>query len=164
MSDLFGLHRLLVSCGVTIQYDGEYIPNPTDVIYHTLILHLNGVAFYKTGSPVFQCVMTVLDNYIQFIVANGDITRGYDHFMVEMVLFYITNSLKVESKFFWKNVLRYMFKTSLIVNLSPERDSHLREKDVLDIHKQCVILHKKYLLQPKGCCRREIAKDGFFHV
>lgn len=130
-------------------YDGEYVPKPTDVIYHTFILHLNGVAFYKTGSPVFQCVMTVLDNYIQFVVANGDITRGYDHFMVEMVLFYITNSLKVEPKKFWKNVLRYMFKTSLIVNLSPERDSHLREKDVLDIHKQCVILHKKYLLQPK---------------
>ena len=26
MPDLFGLHRLLVNCGVTIQYDGEYIP------------------------------------------------------------------------------------------------------------------------------------------
>jgi hypothetical protein len=26
MSDLFGLHRLLVNCGVIIQYDGEYIP------------------------------------------------------------------------------------------------------------------------------------------
>lgn len=26
MSDLFSLHRLLVNCGVTIQYDGDYIP------------------------------------------------------------------------------------------------------------------------------------------
>jgi hypothetical protein len=26
MADLFGLHRLLVNCGVMIQYDGECIP------------------------------------------------------------------------------------------------------------------------------------------
>lgn len=40
MSDLFSLHRLLVNCGATIQYDGEYIPfiPPTDFERVTLTL------------------------------------------------------------------------------------------------------------------------------
>jgi hypothetical protein len=125
-------------------YDGGFIATNQDMIDYTLRFHLNGVAFYKTGSPVFRCVIDLLDRYIQYMVSNEDRARGYDYFMLHMIIFYTINSPCSDSQNFWKNVMRYMFKTSLIVNVSPVRDSHIPEEDILDVHKQCVILHKKY--------------------
>jgi len=125
-------------------YDGEYIAIDHDVSDYCNRLHLNGVALYKTGSPVFQCMMTLLDKYVQYMVTNFDKFRGYDYTMTYMVLFYTINSPSLQSQMYWKSVMRYMFKTSLIVNVAANRDKHLLEKDILDIHKQCVILHKKH--------------------
>jgi len=125
-------------------YDGEFIAKNQDMPDYTLRIHLNGVAFYKSGSPVFQCMMNLLDKYTRHMAIHVDKTRGYDYIMTHMVLFYTINSPSLESQMFWKNFLRYMFKTSLIVNVSPLRDTHIREDNILDVHKQCVILHKKH--------------------
>ena len=124
-------------------YDGEFIATLHDMSDYCSRFHLNGVAFYKTGSPVFQCVMTLFDKYTRYMVATFDPNRGYDYIMTYMVIFYTINSPSLESQMFWKNVMKYMLKTSLIVNFSPVRDSYFLEEDILGIHKQCVILHKK---------------------
>jgi hypothetical protein len=124
-------------------YDGEFIATLYDRSDYCSRFHLNGVAFYKTGSPVFQCMMSLLDRYTRYMVERFDPNRGYDYIMTYMVIFYTINSPSLESQMFWKNVMRYMFKTSLIVNVSPIRDKHLLDEDILGIHKQCVILHKK---------------------
>jgi hypothetical protein len=125
-------------------YDGELIVKNQNMPDYIVRIHLNGVAFYKSGSPVFQCMMSLLDKYTRHMAINVDNTRGYDYIMTHMVLFYTINSKSLESQMFWKNFLRYMFKTSLIVNVSPLRDTHIREDNILDVHKQCVILHKKH--------------------
>jgi hypothetical protein len=124
-------------------YDGEFIATLHTMSDYCSRFHLNGVAFYKTGSPVFQCMMNLLDKYTRYMVESFDPNRGYDYIMTYMVIFYTINSPSPESQLFWKNVMRYMFKTSLIVNFSPLRDTHFLEEDILGIHKQCVILHKK---------------------
>lgn len=45
MSDLFGLHRLLVQYGVTIQYDGEYIPFVPPNEFDSVVLTLTQDSF-----------------------------------------------------------------------------------------------------------------------
>ena len=125
-------------------YDGEFIATKQDMPDYIVRIHLNGVAFYKSGSPVFQCMISLLDKYTRYMVTNVDNTRGYDYIMTHMILFYTINSPSLESQMFWKNFMRYMFKTSLIVNVSPLRDTHIREDNILDVHKHCVILHKKH--------------------
>lgn len=45
MSDLFSLHRLLVQCGVTIQYDGEYIPFVPPPDFDKVVLTLSQDSF-----------------------------------------------------------------------------------------------------------------------
>jgi hypothetical protein len=125
-------------------YDGDFIATNQDMTDYTLRFHINGVAFYKTGSPVFQCMMSLLDPYIQYSVAQLDSSRGYDYHIFYMVMLFTLISPTPESQKFWKNVVRYIFKTSLIVNFAGDRDSHLDETEILSVHKQCVILHKKY--------------------
>lgn len=45
MSDLFSLHRLLVQYGVTIQYDGEYIPFVPPHDFDKVVLTLSQDSF-----------------------------------------------------------------------------------------------------------------------
>jgi hypothetical protein len=45
MPDLFGLHRLLVNCGVTIQYDGQYIPFVPPHDFERVVLTLSPDSF-----------------------------------------------------------------------------------------------------------------------
>ena len=45
MSDLFGLHRLLVNCGVNIEYDGEYIPFVPPPEFESVVLTLTKDSF-----------------------------------------------------------------------------------------------------------------------
>lgn len=45
MSDLFSLHRLLVQSGVTIQYDGEYIPFVPPHDFDKVVLTLSQDSF-----------------------------------------------------------------------------------------------------------------------
>ena len=45
---------------------------------------------------------------------------------------------------FWRNIMRYTVKTSLIVNASPQHDKNIDEQSILDSHINCAILHKKF--------------------
>jgi hypothetical protein len=122
-------------------YDGgQNIPDEDMSMY----LHLNGVAFYKTGSPAFQYLVLMLDKYLIYRVSNGDKMCAYDICFTYMILDYLVNSHSPESLKFWRYVFRYTFKTSLIVNASPQADTYISETYILDTHKNCVILHKKY--------------------
>jgi hypothetical protein len=122
-------------------YDGNHLVPDEDM---SMYLHLNGVAFYKTGSLAFQYILAILDKYILYRVSHGDKKCAYDICFTYMILDYLVNSYSPESLKFWRYVFRYTFKTSLIVNASPFKDSDISESEILDMHKNCVILHKKY--------------------
>jgi hypothetical protein len=122
-------------------YDGlATIPN-YDISMH---IHLNGVAFYKTGSPIFQLIMSVLDKYILYLVSAGDKVCAYDICITYMIFSYMVKSETANQLKFWRFAFRYIFKTSLIVNTSPVSDKVINESDILSTHKNCLILHKKY--------------------
>jgi hypothetical protein len=122
-------------------YDGlATIPNH-DISMH---MHVNGVAFYKTGSSAFHYVMTMLDKYIIYLVSNGDKACAYDFCITYMIFSYLAGCDNAKELKFWRFAFRYIFKTSLIVNVSPVSDKVINESELLDIHKNCVVLHKKY--------------------
>jgi hypothetical protein len=126
-------------------YDGI----PTSVSEKNLVnfLHINGVAFYKTGSSVFQYVMLQLEEFIKDSVSRK-VRQGrvpYDLAITEMILSRIANTPTVGAYNFWRCVYRYILKNTLIVNASCERDTEVKPSDLLAIHKNCVILHKKLL-------------------
>jgi len=122
-------------------YDGNQVIPDEDM---SMYLHLNGVAFYKTGSPVFQFIMSMLNKFILYRVSYGDKFCAYDIGFTYMILDYLFKANTLESLTFWRYVFRYMIKTSLIVNVSPQADRVINNTDLLLIHKNCVILHKKY--------------------
>jgi hypothetical protein len=109
----------------------------------SMYMHLNGVAFYKTGSLVFQFIMLVLDKYIVYLVLSGDRVCAYDICITFMIFSYMSKSPDPELIKFWRFAFRYIFKTSLIVNMSPKSDKRISEDEILSMHKNCVILHKK---------------------
>jgi hypothetical protein len=120
-------------------YDGNAIYDPSD---NLIISHINGVAFYKTGSPIFQHVIESLEKYIRHSVLKKFFFCSYDYSLYQMTLLYIRSEKDNVSKF-WKYVLRYILKTSLIINMSPPKDKNITESQALSVHKNCAILHKK---------------------
>jgi hypothetical protein len=108
-----------------------------------MIMHLNGVAFYKTCSPIFQFLVTCLKNYIIHTNKNTCPFMAYDLTMMEMMIKYLTTNVEFEVHMFWKRVFRYMLKNTLIINVSATYDSVVTEFELRSLHKNCVILHKK---------------------
>lgn len=126
-------------------YDGI----PTSVSEKNLVnfLHINGVAFYKTGSSVFQHVMLELKEFIKTSVLKK-VRQGrvpYDLAITELLLSRISNTNTTNAYNFWRCVYRYVLKNSLIINASCDRDTVVEAYKLLAIHKNCVILHKKLL-------------------
>lgn len=123
-------------------YDG-YMPLYSSTM--PMIMHLNGVAFYKTASPIFQFIIQSLKQYIISEVKTRGGSSAYDLMMMDMMLKYLTAPVNFTIHMFWKRVYRYMLKTSLIINVSAKYDSVVTEDEIRSLHKNCVILHKKSL-------------------
>jgi len=121
-------------------YDG-YMPLYSSSM--PMIMHLNGVAFYKTCSPIFQFVLTCLKNYMIYTNKSINPLLAYDLTMMEMMIKYLTTNVEFEVHMFWKRVFRYMLKNTLIINVSATYDSVVTEYEIRSLHKNCVILHKK---------------------
>lgn len=115
-------------------YDGcMKQPNCHDADFH----HLNGVALYKTGDPLFKYVMEQLSSYIIEHVKDTPFL-AYDIALMRMVF----KSMSTEKTSDWKKVYKQIIKTNLIVNLSPAVDAET--PDIPTTYPNCVILHKKF--------------------
>jgi hypothetical protein len=93
--------------------------------------HLNGVAFYRTGSIDFQRFIKNVQQYIKDTVRNGDIAQAYDT-SIYLYLKKINNS--EYSKYIENN---------LILNFSPKPDAGIPVEQINLKYPDHVILHKK---------------------
>lgn len=109
----------------------------------TFLLHINGVAFYKTCSPIFQFIIGCLRDYITSRKDKLLSTSAYDFILTKMILEYLRTAKTMEVYIFWKTVFRNIVKNSLIINVSTMYDTNTPESYFLNIYKKCVILHKK---------------------
>lgn len=104
--------------------------------------HINGVALYKTGSPVFHYILEELTTYISCEVKRGHLISAYDYMLTKMILekLYDTKNKYFD---FWKVVYRYIIKNTFIINASMKSDKNDSQTKYLELYPRCVILHKK---------------------
>jgi hypothetical protein len=102
--------------------------------------HINGVAFYNTGSDVFQKVISELDRYLIYYAKNVSPINAYDIVLTYMIFdqFNQLNNFK-----FWKYVYRNIVKNTLIINCSLHMDKSISIHTIHRLFPSCVILHKK---------------------
>jgi hypothetical protein len=100
-------------CGA--QYDGRHYGGD---IYSSRHTHLNGVAFYKTGSSEFQRFMSEVENWIAYNVQKGQ-SLPYD---IAMTMF-LAEQIKHNRGGSYRATLRKMIPTTLILNYSIDNAS-----------------------------------------
>lgn len=106
----------------------------------SMFFHINGVAFYKTGDPLFTNLLGHLDSYILKLVPDyGSVS--YDLAVTEMI-FDMLSSDKLNYNF-WKYLYRNITKNTLIINASTSIDKDTPLSTFYDKFPSCVILHKK---------------------
>lgn len=98
--------------------------------------HLNGVAFYKTGSTEFQELIQNVKAFIKKQVLNMDIIHAYD-----VSIFLYLQSLHKHSTFL-RLISKYI-QTKLIINFSPRSDMNIPNEEIYSKYPEHVILHKK---------------------
>jgi hypothetical protein len=104
--------------------------------------HINGVAFYKTGSDEFQTLINNVKNTIlnEYIKTTPSIAYDVAIFMY----IHITMKSIDEKHSEWRNLILPRYKTcELILNYSPKPDRHTSVDDITKKYPNHVILHKK---------------------
>lgn len=102
--------------------------------------HINGVAFYNTGSTVFQKVIEELDKYLIYYAKKVSPINAYDIVLSHMIL---TNLSSHKNFKFWRYVYRNITKNTLIINCSLKLDKKTPSNNIYRLFPSCVILHKK---------------------
>jgi len=118
-------------------YDGN-IPIPFD--NKNMFYHINGVAFYKTGDPIFSNLIAHLNSYILENVPNDGIV-SHDVAITSLLF----NKLSSDNKnsVLWRYIYRHIFKNTLIINASLNEDRNVEPSVYYTKFQSCVILHKK---------------------
>jgi hypothetical protein len=118
-------------------YDGKQIGN------QALTTHLNGVAFYKTGAPLFHKLLNFLEVYIRRNAQFGRLESGYDYVLRTCVNKYLESYMDVPSYYcFWRYIHRMLVHTSLIVNMSILEDSDIPANHTEQLYSPAII-HQK---------------------
>jgi hypothetical protein len=118
-------------------YDGKQIGGSM------LNTHLNGVAFYKTGSPLFQKLLTFLETYICRNAQFGRIESGYDIVLRMCIDKYLeTYANAPEFYMVWRYIHRMCVHTSLIANVSVPCDADIPIDYIQRLYNPA-ILHQK---------------------
>ena len=137
----------LDSCINYVKYSGSFLIAGSnyygkvqlDVNVTGLFEHVNGVAFYNTGSQYFK---TLIDTTICFIKENAmrGTSYAYDVAIYECVLSLIRTKQDVS---FWTYIYHNIIKTTLIVNFSLPIDASTPLSEITDKFPMAVIIHKK---------------------
>lgn len=129
-------------------YDGSLMSSE-----YPFFNHLNGIAFYRPGSSLFQLLMKNVELYIRRQVLNGNISPAYDSSITECIDSYIFYYMKNDLNYhkhtlycnvfcFWRYIYRLLIHTTHIVNVSVNQDRILPVKLLDDLY-DGVIIHKK---------------------
>jgi hypothetical protein len=105
-----------------------------------MFFHINGVAFYKTGDPMFKNLLGHLDSYILKLVPDYG-CASYDLTITQMIFDML--ELDKLNYDFWKYMYRNILKNTLIINASTLIDKNIPISTFYDKFPSCVILHKK---------------------
>ena len=117
------------------------------------INHLNGIAFFKTGSPVFQTFMAKIEQFIRRRIQNGDVSVAYDSAITDCLQLYIDTYMDVSKRHhkhalccrmfcFWRYIHRMLIHTSHIVNVSVKEDNDMSFDFLEDLYDYAIV-HKK---------------------
>jgi len=95
--------------------------------------HLNGVAFYRTGSTEFQDIINQAEEHLLY---QNRITPYYDVAYDVLIYTFIAKN--------YRNLIDYKYITNnLIVNYSLPNDRFISLTTIREVHSNCVIIHKK---------------------
>jgi hypothetical protein len=137
-----------VACMNYVKYSGTFLVSGASydgsmqIPIHdkSMFLHINGVAFYKTGEPMFKNLLGHLDSYILKIVPEyGHV--AYDLAITHMIFDML--SLDKVNYEFWRYMYRNITKNTLIINASTPIDKNTALSTFYTKFPSCVILHKK---------------------
>lgn len=115
-------------------YDGISLYSYTSPDFH----HINGVALYKTGDPLFHYLIEQLQTFIIETVKEHPMLP-YDVAITRMIY---RNIILERTRGEWKRLYKQILKTPFIVNLSPARDADT--EDIIDHYPSAMIIHKKF--------------------
>jgi len=137
-----------LACINYVKYSGTFLVSGASydgsmqIPFHdkSMFFHINGVAFYKTGDPLFTNLLGHLDSYILKIVPDCG-CGSYDLAITQMI-FDMLSSDKLNYEF-WKYMYRNITRNTLIINASTLVDKDTDISTFYDKFPSCVILHKK---------------------
>lgn len=108
-----------------------------DHLFLSLNLHLNGVAFYNTGSEEFRNLVKKMKRYIISQVQKTP-TKTFSYDMA------FTDCLLEENDVISaRRTLNKFINTSFIINCSPQVDDHITEEEMNIIYPRHIIFHTK---------------------
>jgi hypothetical protein len=107
---------------------------------HKYFFHLNGVAMYNTGNPLFQNFIEDVYTFMKDSIKNGDHFLPYD---VGIMLYVLNLCNDNGSNFKGREIFSRLQHTRLIVNYSPHQDKDISLAEVNGKFPLHVILHKK---------------------
>jgi hypothetical protein len=116
-------------------YDGKYYDGNIFSLRHT---HLNGVAFYKSGSSEFQQLMENVQSWIAANVSKQWLLP-YDIAITQFVL----ERLKTQNGGYYRGVLRKLLRTTLILNYSIDATYNTDFNEITRTFPNHQILHIK---------------------
>jgi len=102
-------------------------------------LHLNGVAFYRTGSKDFENVLNKMEKYILSSVKLGSVFIPYDMALTDCLLHATQPSEFLENR----RLLSKFCNTTFILNMSPEIDAEIPYEEINTTYPSHIILHTK---------------------
>jgi len=137
-----------LACINYVQYSGTFLVSGAcydgnmelSIDDKSMFLHINGVAFYKTGDPMFTNLLGHVDSYILKLVPEyGHV--AYDLAITQMIFDMLSSDKSNYA--FWRYMYRNITKNTLIINASTYIDKDTPLSTFYDKFPSCVILHKK---------------------
>lgn len=117
------------------KYDGRHYSGNILDIKHT---HLNGVALYKTGSLEFQSLLIDVENWI---VKNTPTSMSLPYDIA--ITMFVLEQISTGNNSYYRNVLRRMITTPLILNYSIDNFHETNMDDILKYYPNHKVLHIK---------------------
>jgi hypothetical protein len=115
----------------------RYVGHEPATLLSTFNIHLNGVAFYKTGSHELRLLVQKMENYILSEVKKNP----YDIVSYDMAF---TNCLVTDIHIVSaRRTLSKLINNIFIINCSPSKDQNITQEEIDTIYPKHVIFHTK---------------------
>jgi len=122
------------------RYLGNFTQNNTvSNLLSSFNAHLNGVAFYKTGSQDLERIANKAEEYIRSRVKDGDVSVPYDMALTECLL----RPKTVHENIANRRLFSKFTTSTFILNFSPHDDVNISFEEIAGMYSDYIILHTK---------------------